>query len=118
MIASILDFMLNALSFLLPATGFVVAIRVARRRRNFGFLIIALFFVMSFVSRVQVGVRYARYNREMEQAFSASMPDDVRIPLKMRTVSLPIMSAILVAGVWLAGRDERDGTGFLSEHAR
>jgi len=36
------------------------------------------------------------------------MPDDVRIPLKMRTVSLPIIPAILVAGVWLAGRDEKE----------
>ena len=108
MIASILHFVLNALSFLLPAIGFVVAIRVARRRRNFGFLIIALFFVMSFVLTVQRRVHDARYNRVMEQAFSASMPDDVRIPGKMRSVYLPILPAVLVAGVWLAGRDEKE----------
>ena len=99
----------DILCFLLRAIGGVVSIQAARRRKNFGFLLIALWFVLSFGIMAHDRVWEARYNRQLQQAPAPKAAGaDTALAVDRKLVWYPIMPAILVAGVWLAGRDEKE----------
>ncbi|MBT3381903.1 MAG: hypothetical protein HN742_02025 [Lentisphaerae bacterium] len=102
MFAAIIDI----LAFLILGIGVVVSIQAARRRKNYGFLLLALWFAVAVVSEGVVLKRQTDHIRETEQN-REQVPANV-IQVTVRAVSLPVMPAILLAGVWLAGRDEKE----------
>jgi len=96
---------IDILGFLILGIGVTVSIQAARRRKNYGFLLMALWFALALVSKGITSARQTRHIRQMERTPEQVPATVVRVPV--RAVSLPIMPAILVAGVWLAGRDEQ-----------
>ena len=95
--------LIDVLGLLILIAGLVVSIQAVRRKKNAGFLMIACWFTLSIVFMGISKAREARYNRQIEQ-LPPPPAGAVRCPVK--TVSIPIMPAILVAGVWLAGREK------------
>jgi hypothetical protein len=93
---------MEILGMLIVAVGAIISLQCGSRKRNNGFRIIALWFTLSLVTMAIGRMREAPPSPDIGPQANQLSPGVVRVPV--RTAELPIMPAILVAGVWLAGR--------------
>ena len=93
---------MEILGMLIVAAGVIISLQPGSRKRNNGFRIIALWFTLSLVIMAIGRMREVPSSPGIDPRASQLPSGVVRVPV--RAAELPIVPAILVAGVWLAGR--------------
>lgn len=105
----IMAIILDTLNYVLFAVGAFLCIRAFARYRNKGYLLVTLYFVLSFVFMASKQILYTRDDAERIRQAQSQVAQTQGIPVPIRHTTLPILPLVLVAGIWLITKD-REGT--------
>jgi hypothetical protein len=100
--------LIDALNYVLFVLGIIICINAFRRRNNKGFIVIAIYFIVSFATMGIGRVLQAKYKNQMpvQTQESPAIGDEVPVAGETKNISLPIRPAILIVGIWMLGKDK------------
>ena len=99
--------LIDGLNYVLFVLGIIICISAFRRRNNKGFIIIAVYFILSFATMGIGRVLQAKYKNQMpvQTQESQATGDEVPVSVEVKNISLPIMPVVLIAGIWMLDKD-------------
>ena len=100
--------LIDALNYVLFVLGIIICMNALRRRNNKGFIVIAVYFILSFATMGIGRILQAKHNNQMQIQTEESQAtgDEVAVAGETMNISLPIMPAILIVGIWMLGKDK------------
>ena len=99
--------LIDGLNYVLFILGIIICINAFRRGNSKGFIVIAIYFILSFVTMGIGRVQQAKYKTQMpvQTQESQAIGDEVPVAGETKNISLPIIPAILIVGIWMLGKD-------------